>query len=242
LGNDRLGEFNRLEDEMQFKKGMNLISSDGKKIAQLERVVINPQDGAVSHLVVQKGFLMMQEKVLPVDMVQTTSANDIFLRINKEQLEQLPGFIDTEYVSLDEEDIVRHGYESEGDPLPLYWYPMTATAPLTWGGGYMGTVPGTTEFPYKITQEQNIPEGTIALKEGAKVVANDGKTVGNIARIVVGNEDERMTHLIISKGLLNQEKKLIPAHWINNVKEDKVELSVSSNLVDNLRNYEGEAK
>jgi uncharacterized protein YrrD len=227
---------------MQFKKGMNIISSDGKKIAQLERVVINPQDGQVSHLVIQKGFLMLQEKVLPADMVQTTNEDDIFLRIDRDQLDQLPEFLDTEYVALGEEDIARHGYEGEGDPLPLYWYPMTATAPLTWGGGFMGTVPGTTDFPYKITQEQNIPEGSVALKEGAKVVGSDGEPVGSITKIIVGNEDERMTHLIVSKGMLSKEKKLIPAHWISQVKEDKVELSVSSKLVENLKEYQGTGK
>jgi uncharacterized protein YrrD len=236
------GETNKLEEKMQYKKGMNLISSDGKKVAELERVVINPHDGAVSHLVVQKGFLMLEERVLPVDMVQSTGDKDIYLRIDKAQLDQLPHFFDTEYVALGEEDLVRHGYGSEGEPLPLYWYPMTASAPLTWGGGYLGTVPGTTDFPYKVTQEQNIPEGSVALKEGAKVIGNDGKSVGNISQIVVGNEDERMTHLIISKGLLNQEKKLIPANWISEINEEKVALSVSSNLVENLRDYQEENK
>jgi uncharacterized protein YrrD len=229
---------NNLEEKMQFTKGMNLISSDGHKIAELERVVINPQDGEVSHLVVQKGFLMLQERVLPVDMVQSTSNKDIYLRIDKEQLDQLPQFIDTEYIALDEEDVARHGYEGTASPLPLYWYPMTGTAPLTWGGGYMGTVPGAPEYPYRVRQEENIPEGTIALKEGAKVVGSDGKSVGNVTKIVVGNEDERMTHLIITKGMLSKEQKLIPAHWINQVKEDKVELSVSSNFVENLKDYQ----
>jgi uncharacterized protein YrrD len=223
---------------MQFTKGMNLISNDGHKIAELERVVINPHDGAVSHIVVQKGFLMLQERVLPVDMVQSTSANDIYLRIDKAQMDQLPQFIDTEYISLGEEDVARHGYKEATSPLPLYWYPMTSTAPLTWGGGYMGTVPGASEYPYRVRLEENIPEGTVALKEGAKVVGSDGKSVGSVTKIVVGNDDERMTHLIITKGILSKEKKLIPAHWIDQVQEDKVELSVSSKLVENLIDYQ----
>jgi len=219
---------------MQFDKGMNFVSSDGEKIGELGRVVINPQDGSVSHLIIQKGFLMLEEKVVPIDSVETTREKDLLLKIDKDHVDRLPDFIEADYVGLDELDRSRHGYQGENSPLPLYWYPMAGTGPMTWGGSnsnYVG-------YPYQVTFEQNIPEGTVALKEGADVVGSDGEQVGSVSRVVMSNKDERLTHLVVTKGLLNKESKLIPAHWITQVKEDSVELSVSSKLVDRLKEYQ----
>jgi hypothetical protein len=37
--------------------------------------------------------------------------------------------------------------------------------------------------PYVVKTERQIPEGTVALEEGAKVIGSDGEHVGKIERI-----------------------------------------------------------
>ncbi len=50
-------------------------------------------------------------------------------------------------------------------------------------------------------------------------------------------EADRATHLIISKGLLLKEKKLVPTLWVDNITEDEVHLVVGTRTLNELPNY-----
>ncbi len=47
----------------------------------------------------------------------------------------------------------------------------------------------------------------------------------------------RVTHLVLSSGLLLKEKKLIPALWIREVGEEEIHLTVGSRFLEKLREY-----
>ena len=81
---------------------------------------------------------------------------------------------------------------------------------------------------------QNIPEETVALKEGADVISADGDHMGDVERVLADPDSNQATHFLISKGLLLKEKKLIPAAWVSRVTENEVYLAVGSKLVDRL--------
>ncbi len=115
----------------------------------------------------------------------------------------------------------------------LYWYP-----PIE--GGPRGYFPDYSRQSYIAETERNIPEDTVALKEGAKVVSADDKYVGNIECILTDPRTERVTHLLVSKGLLLKEGKLVPTRWVNIVGEDEVHLAVGSRLLDQLPEYHGQ--
>ena len=79
----------------------------------------------------------------------------------------------------------------------------------------------------------------VALAEGAKVLAEDGKHLGNIETLIT-DPNERVTHLVISSGLLTKERKIIPSHWLSAVDDDEVRLSVDSRLLERLPEYRPE--
>ena len=49
---------------------------------------------------------------------------------------------------------------------------------------------------------------------------------------------DRATHLLISEGLILKDKKLIPTRWMTNVLEKEVHLSVESDFVESLPEYQ----
>ena len=51
---------------MQLKKGVMVISSDGQKIGALDRVITDPKNDCVTHLVISSGFLIKKRKLIPV--------------------------------------------------------------------------------------------------------------------------------------------------------------------------------
>jgi hypothetical protein len=91
---------------------------------------------------------------------------------------------------------------------------------------------------YVAKTEKNIPEGTVALEEGAKVIGSDGKEVGDIERILTDPLEDRATHLLIAEGLLLKDEKLIPTQWMTQVSEHEVHLSVGSAFVESLPEYQ----
>ena len=76
------------------------------------------------------------------------------------------------------------------------------------------------------------------MKENSKVISSDGEHVGDVERLFVETDLNRVTHLVITQGLLFKKRKIIPAHWVKFSEEDKVHLVVSSKLLERLPIYE----
>jgi uncharacterized protein YrrD len=222
---------------MQFKRGANVFASDGQKVGEIARVAIDPRTDEVTHVVVEKGFLLTADKVVPISLIGPAAEDRVTLRENAGDLEALPDFEERHYVLLDEERLKK--VSAKGYASPLHWYPPVGT---TWwrSGGYLG-YPGFFGYPvppYVVETERNIPEGTVALKEGAKVVSRDGEHVGDVEAVLTDPEEDRATHLVISQGLLLKERKLVPTSWISTVLPDEVHLAVGAHLIEGLREYE----
>src|SRR5512147_2755224 len=110
---------------MQFRQGVGVFTLDGKEVGHIDRVVIDPKANEITHLVVRKGTLIKEDKVVPVGLVAVGKEDQVSLRLDKDQLEQLPNYEETDYVPLNDED---RESSTRGGPvvLPppaLYWYP-----------------------------------------------------------------------------------------------------------------------
>lgn len=69
-------------------------------------------------------------------------------------------------------------------------------------------------------------------------MSSDGEHVGDVERLFVQPDSNQVTHFLISQGLLFKDHKLVPAHWVRSVEEDKVHLAVSSNFLERLPSHE----
>jgi len=212
---------------MLFKQGTDVFSSDNEKIGTLDRVVMDPKTKEVTHIIVREGFLFTEDKVVPMDLIGSVTDERISLQGSKEHLDELPDYEETHYIPRDA--------TVDDDMGALYWNP-----PAYSGAGYSQYPVIYPQYLYIRRTEKNIPEGMVALAEGAKVLTEDGEHVGNIETLIT-DPNERVTHLVISSGLLMKERKIIPSHWLSAVAEDEVHLSVDSRLLERLPEYHPEA-
>ena len=215
---------------MQFKQGTGVFTVDGREVGHIDRVVMEPQTKEVTHVVVRKGFLFTDDKVVPIDFIATATEDRVALRSDVGDLNALPKFEETHYIPIP--DTVPGTAPSAKDSTPLYWYPPIGLTP--WGApdaAQLGPV-------YVSHTEQNIPEGTVALKEGSKVISSDEKHVGNVERVFTDSRTNRVTHLLISQGLILTERRLVPITWVRLVLEDEVHLTVNSQQLDSLPQYQ----
>lgn len=215
---------------MRFPKGADVYSATGEKLGALDRVIIDPQTKEVTHLVISKGLLFTTNKIISIDMVNRNDNDRISLLSSGGDLDKFQDFADSHYVILDQTD------NPTQDVPAATWYPPTEYA--WWRSGPGGAYPAMPIFVRK--QEQNIPEGTVALEEGAKVTSKDGQHVGNVEEVYVDKQDNRATHILVSAGMLFKEQKVLPVTWIAEIDEHEVHLSVDAEFLNRVPYHEPE--
>jgi sporulation protein YlmC with PRC-barrel domain len=203
---------------MQFNQNATIISADSKEVGHLERVVINPETKALTHIVIHKGLINAKEKVIPVDMIAAAVPDSIGLRLTSDRLDDLSDYEETKY---------SQGSDSWSGPAMqgASGYLDTPNAPMT-------------SAPTLKEKVINIPPNTVALKEGAQVNTADGKNVGKLEQVLTSPESGQVTHLRISHGVLRKESKLIDAAWIGTIEEKTVTLNTDSATVEKLPDYD----
>lgn len=212
-----------MEINMQFKQNAGVFTATDEAVGHIDRVVVDPQTKVVTHIVVQKGFFFKEDKVVPIDLIAEATEAQITLRADAGDLHALPPYEEKHYLTSEAES-------SQAPPSPVP--SISGFPPLGVGGE------GLPVGPQLVTQvEHNIPQGAIALKEGAKVITSEGKQVGHLERVFADSQAHRATHLVISQGLLAPKRRLIPITWADIVDEDEVHLAVKENTLDWLRTY-----
>jgi uncharacterized protein YrrD len=212
---------------MHLKKGAMVFSSDNEEIGSIDRVVLNPVTREVTHIIISKGFLFTQDKVVPVKCIESTTDERVVLKEKASTItEEMPQFEETHYVPIHSD---KYYIEKRGKwPKMFYYYPPVG---ITWDFyGYPLS-------PYYLKTDKNIPQNTVALEEGAKIKSVDGKYVGNVDQVLTEAKTDKITHLVISSGLLFKERKLVPISWVSDVEEDKVTLAVESDFLEKLDEY-----
>jgi uncharacterized protein YrrD len=212
---------------MRFAKGADVHSAQGERLGTLSRVIIDPNTRKVTHIVVEKGLMFTTNKIIPIDHLDPQNQDKIVLNSADQDLSHFQDFEEAHYVDLDTTEYPAN------DATKSFWYPPVDYA--WWRTGMPSMAPIAPALPvYSVRTTQNIPEGTVALEEGAKVISADHKHVGSIEQLVVDPQDHRVSHFIIGEGFLFKERKLIPVTWIATIAEKEVHLSVNSGTLERL--------
>jgi uncharacterized protein YrrD len=213
---------------MELNEGTQVYSVGGKEVGKINRFVLNPVSKRVSHIIVEKGLLFPEDKVVPIDWITSATSDRVVLSREIGEIQDLPPFEEVYYVRLDEAERQRYPFPPLGYTPSYYWYPPFGAPAYN----YMLYPPDQVA-----ETERNIPERSVPLKEGANVISAEGSHVGDVERLMVDPESNRATHFLITKGLLLKERKLVPVGWVDRITEDKVQLAVGEKTVDRLPDY-----
>jgi uncharacterized protein YrrD len=230
--------------KMELREGVEVFTAGDEQVGKVNGFVLDPATNEVTHIVVQKGWLLPEDKVIPFEMVSSATEDKVVLNEELVSFDELPAFEEAHYIrprdadvsqpervsSLEEttQDRAAERDVSHGRTSGYYWYPPH---------GYIGYPVGYYGWPPMETV-RNIPEDTIPLKEGTDVISSDGEHIGDVERLFVEPASNKATHFVISQGVFFKDHKLVPAHWVKSVGEDKVHLSVTAQLLEQLPSYE----
>ena len=213
-----------MKAQLEFQRNAHVLDSDARQIGSLKRVVVDSVTREVTHVVVRKGSLFnfnKKEKVVPIGFVAEAMDDQVLLSAEAGDPENLPAF--------EEQQIVGEvGKASDSPPAPrqpfiLPGYPS---------GGVL--IPPEPVEQFLIETVQNIPEGTVAMKEGAKVITAEGEPIGNVERVLADPAADRITHLIVSAGTFGRESKMVPVDMVMTIDEQEVRLRVEKDTLEKL--------
>ena len=234
---------------MQFRESAKVYTADGQEVGTIDRVVMDPETMQVSHIVVRKGWLFTEDKVVPTSLVEHATADEVRLKVGADKLDDLPEFEETHYLPYDFDSgyatgtVATPGDAAAGSARPVYAYPPMGAGWLGFRSAYDYPMrrygAGAYSSQLQATKvERNIPAGTVALKEGTSVFDNTGSKVGSVARVFTDGDTHEATHLLISEGWLFKEQRLVPVDWIRDVSGDEVvHLKVGADFLQRVPEY-----
>lgn len=240
---------------MKLSQDAKIFAPNGDAIGNLKRFVIDPNTKQITHFVLQRGLLNTEERVVPFEMIDHVDDSGIYLRnVGGQNVDDLPPFEEKDYIVTDERALANLSDNLDYDQVSSYYSNPTLYSAGTMvnpsnlytyipGGPPVSVLRGSVfdeERPVIEDTQENIPDGTVALKEGAKVYSSDDKHVGNLEKIFVEGESSRVSHLLISKGFLLKEHKKIPASWIKTADENTVYLAVEEAAVQRVPDYQAD--
>lgn len=210
---------------MIFKQGATIDSADDKQVGKLRRVVLDPRTQTVSHIIVEQGLLFPEDRVVPINLVESALEEHIRLRLNAEELKGLPEFVETNYIQVPEEERI---VSAAGQAAPFY-----PIAPMpTWKPGT--PVSDRDIEPMIEEQERHIPDESVAVQKGADVLALNDEKVGEIEEVLTDPNSHQITQFVIAKGLVLKEEKRVPIEWVSEIHEDEIRLAVGPKILEYL--------
>jgi uncharacterized protein YrrD len=208
---------------LTINEGAAVSTADGERVGSVDRIVLDPLTKDVSHIVVRRGVLFREDKVIPVDMISTTDEEQIVLNPGVSD-EDIPPFEERHYMT-----VLEDFYEPDLESVPplLYFGPYALATPV---------IPPVTET----VRNRDIPDRAVAVETGARVVTSDGEAVGRLAQVLM-TDGGVATHLVVDVGsFLFEEHKGVPIGWIESIDDDVVRLGVPASMIEAIPDYDAE--
>ena len=178
---------------------------------QSTSVIINPVTHKVTHIVVQDESLPDNPtRLVPIDKVAVTTQNQITLSCTRADVAKMQPFFVTRFVA---QSGPGQAYSSGDAYSAQYVYNDTA---------------------YDSVQEEQIPQGELAVYLGMQVKASNGK-VGKLDELVLDPKSGDITHLTMREGHLWGKKDVtIPVSAVDFVDDETIYLKIDKKAVKAL--------
>lgn len=174
-------------------------------------VLLNPANDVVTHVVVKENQNSHAERLVPIEMVDASLAENIHLKLDTAMLQNMPPLYDVEYV----QTTVPHIIELSDIAI-------------------MKTV----VVPKKIYIEEkiyHIPGNELPVNRGTRVYSVDGYAIGTVDEFLVDPDGGHITHLVLRKGHIFGEKDVfIPVTEIETIQESDIHLKLHKKNIEQL--------
>ena len=202
--------------QFDFNLSGNIQAKD-EEYGQLAGLVLYPEARLVTGLIVKRGLLMAQQRVVPIDLVQSALGDDVYLTADSDELDQCQEYRVVEY----EEPVTGLEQQTAGVAVPHGLYgPTEPTVPTKKQKFYEG-----------IASDQKVIEA------GMPISNLEGK-IGKVVRVVVNRESNEITSLVVQRGMIFHKYLVVPITMVEDVSEDSVLVTGTNDMLEELPQYQ----
>jgi sporulation protein YlmC with PRC-barrel domain len=196
---------------MRLSIGSAIRCRDGMA-GRLKYVVIDPDDGKVTNLIVERGRLLRRDIVVPAAWVEEESEGEIVLNATTEDLNTLPEYKEFEFMEPDPTYRPVSGHRVEDTRI--------------WISPYQPVVSGRPWILWRV--RLGIQDEEVVLQRGLPVHDRENRAVGTIDHLVVEPGDRRITHLVLRRGWPWEKKMhIVPMGRVSTVTEKGARLNMT---------------
>jgi len=204
------------ETDLTFRIGSTVRCHDGK-CGELEKVVIDPHTRRITALVVAKGLLFPDKRVVPVSIVQETDP-DVVLDMDADELAELPA------------------YEARVYKEPPEGWEITTHIPTS--DMIMPVMPWTVVqrktlrpiIRYQV--HEGVPQENVVVERGTQVECVDG-VIGKVDHLLITSDTGEFTHLVVDRGPL-ATRLIVPREMIGALGETLIRLEATKEELEEL--------
>jgi uncharacterized protein YrrD len=198
---------------MELKDGTSVFTKDGKEAGRFRRLVVNPQNNELTHIVIAEGFLFTDNKVVPIEYVASATDDCINLNCSSQDVAEMSPL-----------DIESSCPEQQGSHRSRTYIPAI-------GRFYMNPVilpPMSTEV------RRSIASNLVALDEGVDVTSDDDEHLGSVESYFTVAGGELVDCIIVSDGILNKTRKSVKLKWVKTISDDEIQLCITAEQYGSL--------
>ncbi len=206
--------------ETPFAIGAAARCADGV-CGKVTRVVVDPVKRAVTHLVVQPRHWPGLGRLVPLDLVDAATTEEVRLRCTRAEFDRLGFAEDTDFAPRTSPDQYP-GYSAEQMVMWPYYSPI---------GGE--DIPPTREDEPAGGYGSLSPSEVVDVRRNKRVYATDGE-IGRVEGLVINSGSHHVSHVLLQEGhLFGRREVAIPIGAVTGV-VDTVQLNITKQQVDNL--------
>jgi osmotically-inducible protein OsmY/sporulation protein YlmC with PRC-barrel domain len=206
--------------KFDFSIGSQVHCTDGE-CGRLLKVVVDPHTQRITDLVVERGFVLPVDRVLPAEVVERTRNGDVYLGITEDTLKSYPEYREVEFKEA--ASGVQAGHYDRGDVR--CWasaYRLACTEPV---------------IPLIKKRIHVGVDADLAVVERGTPVVNSQGTIGKVDHLLADAENGEITHLVVRKGLLMPYYPILPISAVRAVSDEAVSVDLTEEEIDDLVRY-----
>lgn len=210
---------------MLINLGSSVLSSDGQKIGSVSRIVLDSNTKVIHKFIVDGGGLLSSEhRIVDIDMVTSADEESIQLDLTRDQVGELPNFVEKQYSHVPDTD-----YHELPFAMPssagtyLYGSPGVGRGFEGSQDSFFNAAPSTAPV---VENRSNMLETDVMISEGTDVYGADGEKVGKVDEVVMGSGGE-VRGFLVKSGFIFTKDVRIPIDLVENAGSDRITLNVS---------------
>lgn len=213
---------------MDIELGKPVVSSDGKRIGTVDRLVVDPGTWELDEFIVHRGFLLSEDRIIERGFVDRIDEDGIVhLGIRAAEAEQLPRFVEERYIVPTSDNLGRMpAMISTGgsDPNTILWRTDFRGHDFQHAPRSLFETPTTSTPTFEV--RSNLPFEDVTIDRGTAVDGSDGKKVGMIEDLLY--TDGRINGLTVQTGVVAHQILELPIEWVESATQERVRLNISA--------------